>query len=270
MSTDKVTYAYFEVRGCKAEFYFNGIPCARLDATDISVQSQAVQELMIPGANDLEIVVEPGDQPSTARTQARNANVKDMFARAAVFDVPPDLPTQPEYGTILADMEFKLRPQEPEERSVPIVIRESFTSTRVTTRWSWQDAPPLVLDEALKIEARDLLARLETAFRARSFDQYLRLSETALNDGLKAYPAWDAAKLRGQIEKLMQWHVDQGGEFVPWSSDEEDFRLVAGGRLLHCVRKNWTGLLTLKGKEGDVPYPVLLGRVGGNLSVVRF
>lgn len=270
MSADKVTYAYFEVRGCKAEFYLNGIPCVRLDASDISVQSQSVQELLVPGANELEILIEPGDHPSAARSHARNANVKDMFARAAVTDIPPDLPTQPEYGTVLADVEFKLRPSEPEERSVPISVGGSFTLTRMTARWAWQDSPAMVLDEALKLEAREVLARLEEAFRSQSVDRYFDLAEAALKDGLKAYPAWDDAHLRDEIGKIMQWHKDQGGEFAPWSEEDEDFRLVAGDRLLHCVRKDWSALLKLRGKEGDVPYPVLLGRVGGKLGVVRF
>ena len=170
MSADKVTYAYFEVRGCKAEFYLNGIPCVRLDASDISVQSQAVQELLVPGANELEILIEPGDHPSAARSHARNANVKDMFARAAVTDIPPDLPTQPEYGTVLADVEFKLRPSEPEERSVPISVGGSFTLTRMTARWAWQDSPAMVLDEALKLDdrRRTLLPELEERRRLKN------------------------------------------------------------------------------------------------------
>jgi hypothetical protein len=267
-SNTTVLSAFCEARDCFAEFLLNGIPLARLGA-EVFVQSQSVAELVRSGTNRLEIVLEPGPSPRFARLHEREIDRTKGIARFEIFEIEPDLPAQPEYGRVLAALKLDLPPDEPAIRRGPTILSTMFEASE-RPRWRFEDAPALSMDEALEREALDIVEEVAGAFRAGDVEAYLRLAQPALSDALKAYPAHSEATLRGDVEEVMKWFLANRGTVRPIAASDFEPRLVADGRLIECVNRDFSPSLRLAGPEMELPYSMFLGRIDGALRIVRF
>ena len=267
-SNSTVLSAFCEARDCFVEFLLNGIPLARL-GDQVFVQSQSVAELVRSGANRLEIVLEPGPSPRSARFHEREVDRTKGTARLEVFEIDPDLPAQPEYGRVLGAVRLELPPDEPAVRRGPTILSAVFEASG-RPRWQFEETPVLSIDEALEREALEVVEQVAAAFRAGDVEAYLRLAQPALSDALKAYPAHSEASLRGDVEEVMEWYLANRAFMRPREVSDFEPRLVAEGRLIECVNRDFTPALRLVGPDVELPYSMFLGRVDGALRIVRF
>ena len=67
LGIDQMIYVEVKKQNCEVELYVNGIPMSR-SSTDQPSSSIPVHQYLIDGANEIEIVINPGPTPLQART----------------------------------------------------------------------------------------------------------------------------------------------------------------------------------------------------------
>ncbi len=155
--------------------------------------------------------------------------------------------------------------REPQSRAVLVDLGAA------NGKWAWQDAPELSMGDELIAEARAVLQQLADALRSGTVDQLWALQEVQFTEALRAYPAQTEAGMKSDIGSRVSNYRVLSDPVIPLVEEELDFRLVAGGRVLECVNRDWAPSLRLRGPTTglEVPYDVLLARIDGKLSVVR-
>jgi hypothetical protein len=230
--------------------------------------SIAVQELLVPGDNELELLVEPGTSPSRARVEYHEERLSGASAVARLVRFPDNVITDAANGELVVDVQWKS--QDGVREAFPKAIAKRAALGPWAGRWPWQDAPPLVLDDALVDEARAVLAELGDAFRRGSAAAYRVLLEAQSSDALRAYPALSEEFVQTDLERLVAHYHASPEPVLPLVRERHDFRLVAGDRMLQCIDKDWRPSLRLRDPSGqEVPYPIFLARLDGRLRVVR-
>lgn len=271
MGLDRVLHAQIQVERCTAELYLNGIPLVRIHPKRTAFESRAVEELIVPGKNRLELLVEPGSHPSVARTESRRLELGDAWAVARLVSFPDGVFTEPENGTLLGEVRFDRPPGLEGPRTVPQSLVAEVDLGAANGKWAWQDAPVLEPGEALTLEARAVLAELAAAYRTGSVTAIWALFEGPTKDMARAYPAFTEAMARSELETMTAHYMRIPDRVLPLEPEQHDFRVVGGGRLLECVDLDWQGSLRLRDPDDGSTMPVsqLLARIGGRLRVVR-
>ena len=273
MALDRVLHAQLHVDKCTAELWLNGIPLVRIDPKQrTAFESRGVEQHVIPGKNRLELLVEPGSHPSVARTELRQMDTGDAWAVARLVSFPDGVFTEPENGTVLAEIRFdKPLPNEPTSRTMPTSLTAEVELGSANGRWAWQDAPVLAPGEALFAEARGVLAELAELYRVGSVPAIWKAFEAQTKELCRAYPAFTEAMARSELEVMTAHYTKIPDRVLPFHEDEHDFRIVGGGRLLETIDRDWKGSLRIKDPDDGSETPVthLLGRIDGRLRVVR-
>ena len=136
MSGKSVIVAQLWAEGCRAELYVNDIPVVRVtpDPERQLHATAAVPQLLIPGDNVVEILVEPGSTPSVARYETRDLERRSMnvWGRLARF-AQGDFMT-PEAGDTLARAAFTWSDDDPRRMTFPI------SRTASASRWNHESA----------------------------------------------------------------------------------------------------------------------------------
>jgi len=272
ISEDTIIHAQLEVSECTAELYLNGVPVTRIVAspTRIPIENVAVMQLLVPGTNLLEIVVEPGPKPSLARTAKREQSFRKMSAAGRLIRFKEGVPGLVEHGDLLTEVNFRWQDASVDSQYFPQATGMQVEMGAAFGRWAWQNAPDLVLDEATILEARAVLDEVEAALRARQADRFWDLTELQIKDVVRAYPQVTEAFLRGDLQTMLGHFEKQPNPVVARDPAAHDFRIVGGGKLLQCIDADWTTSFKLRDPDGDqVPYTIFLARIDGRLRVVR-
>ncbi len=268
---DSVVMAQLEIHGCAAELYLNSVPLIRLaHGVTMGGENIAVQQWLTRGDNQLELLVEPGPTPSKARSEARLVERKELRAVARLLRFKEGAEGTAESGTLLAEAAFEWDAPKPNQLTFPYSVSTAVTMGSAFGPWQWESWPVLTLDDALREEARAVLAALDAAVRGKHVDHIWQLTELQMLDAGKAYGLSEEF-LRADVGDMLRVFAEDGDPTCPRDPAEEDFRLVAGGRLLQLVDKDFRPSFRLKDrKRGQiVPFPTYLGRLGRELRIVR-
>jgi hypothetical protein len=273
MTRDTVTMTQLETKGCVAELYLNGVPVSRIgpEPGRIPIENVAVEQLIVPGPNTLELLVEPGESPGQARSGRRELEFRPMKAAARLMRYRDGGDTEPGHGEVLLEVEYRWSDASLERIEFPTSSSGVVDLGQAHGRWAFLDAAPLSLDEPLIHEASQLLDELEAALRTKNLGRLWSLSEPQLRDVLVAYPALSEAFLRADLEQMVAHYGKLSDPVLPRDPGAHDFRLVANGRLLQLVDADWSSSFKLRDPESGeaVGYPLFVGRVGSELRVVR-
>lgn len=113
MSAPQVVYTHLDVEGCTAELYVNDVPVDRLAAGGSEggkqrrVESTGAHQYLFDGENRLELLVEPGSTPATARTEIRERKLVEARAAARLVRYDDGADLGPENGVVLAEVTFR-------------------------------------------------------------------------------------------------------------------------------------------------------------------
>jgi hypothetical protein len=270
VSSQSLVHAILSARGCTAELYVNDVPVSRLTPEGLAAEGQAIEQYLIPGSNRLELLVDPGERPSRARTDTRMAKPEGVEVSAIVASFAVGAEVGPTTGRELASVRFESADLKGQAEVFPRSLVADFDAGAAHGRWDWQDAPILTASPELFDEARQVLLEIANIFRVRSGQLYFSVTEVQCRDAMRAYPAWTEAAIRAELQEQAEMYAGVDDPIVPIDPSRNDFRIVAGGRMLQCLDEDWTTSLKLRSKRGAlVPHPVLLARIGGRLRVVR-
>ncbi|UQA62016.1 hypothetical protein [Polyangium aurulentum] len=271
LDTSHVIHAQLEIEGCTAELWLNGIPIMRLGPHTMPLESQAVQQFLVAGTNQIELLVEPGPSPARARTEYRDLTLVDARAVGRLYRFEGGTIPDPEFGERLIDVTWRSGESGSTRESFPRSAYGQAELGAVVPRWSYQDAPILSMEESLVDEADAALEEVAEAFRRGSPAQLLAALEEQQREVLLAYPALTADFIRDDLSLLVTDYHRAKEPVLPLRRDRHEFRLVAGGRMIQCVDDDWKPSLRLVDPDegNEVPYPLFLARIGGRLRVVR-
>ena len=271
MSDATIVLAQLEVSNCTAELYLNNVPVTRIAPPKVEIENVAVEQLLVPGTNVLEVLVEPGPSPSRGRTEFHEVAFRPMEATGRLIRFAEGVPGLAKHGKILGETRFSWSGPHPDRRMFPLDVSTQIEMGPAHGRWGWQDAPPLTLDEALIDEACAVLEQVEMLIRHTHADGFWRLTELQLKDVQRAYSAVDESILRTDLSTLMNHYQGAPDPVMPRDREQHDFRLVGGGRLLELVDKDHSTSFKLRdpGDGSTVPYRIMLARIGNELRIVR-
>jgi hypothetical protein len=273
MSVDTVVMVQLQVEHCTAEVYLNDVPISRIDQTPgrVKIENVAVEQLLVPGDNRLELVLEPGSKPSLARTERREIPFRKLGARARLVRFLDGEPALPDAGYELAATELAWSDASVERRVVPASSMVSADLGAAHGRWRFMDAPELTLDEQLVNEACALLDQLEYLIRSGDMQGILDLSAVQLEDAMHAYPAVTMDFLRDDLVDAMNHYRSGPDPVLPRDRERHDFRLAAGGRLVHLVDDDWSPSFKVRNPTtgNAIGFPLFLARIGDRLRIVR-
>ena len=267
--------AQLEIEGCTAELYLNDVPVMRLRPGDMKVQLLAVEQLVIPGKNRLEVLVEPGPTPNTAREASRvlEKGALGEAPRASAKLVRFTITEEPS----IADPEILMEAtwQWPIGPDDPVLFPQSAVAERDLGDgrgpWRWQSLPPHVLDRGLHDEVMRFLDEMEAAFLQGDLDLLWDLSRQQNEDVQRCYPGLTETFLRGDMARVVDFYRRSPDPVFPRDPARTALRLAAGGRMLHVIDRDWTPTYKLRDPDDGtaVGVPMLLGRVDGKLRIVR-
>lgn len=268
---DEALHAEVELRHCTAELWLNGFPLRRKKHPGDPFASIPVHQYVIAGENRLELVIEPGDRPSESRMGDRTAALVGARAIARLVRYPALAFADAEEGTVLGEVQWVA----PTDRSetFPLVRSGSFVVPAPFGRFAFQDAPVLALDAATHAECVTLLGALREAFVRGEAARVRALLDLRFQEGLRAYPANEPALLDREMADYVAEVASPDFEVLPLDGAQHDFRLVAQGRAIELVDRDFQPSLRFRGPddEGDeiTGFALTVARVGGRLVVIR-
>ncbi len=230
----------------------------------------------MPGINALELVVEPGPTPSIARAPWKNRVAAGASATARLVRREAHGFGEPPRDEELASLTWKGDPRAP--TAFPAILHVEEDLGPLSGRWSWQDAPPLTLDDATRAEIAAVLATVANAFESGRPSEALDLLQVRFADHARAYPEDNPRTPRAEMSSSIRRAASEGWSVCRLEPSAHDFRLCAGGRLVEIVDRSWLPSLRFASgatvgdepmSEEEIPFPMMLARIDGRLCVVR-
>jgi hypothetical protein len=249
-----------ESSGVAAEAVFNGVPLLRVGAAQ-AVATVAVHEFTFHGANEAELVVQPGAaEPQLSDGQAW-ASLRLLLPRVGSVAHPASART-------LAQIDWA--PPADEVYEAPVSIQRSVELPIAFPRWRWLDAPVIPDSPTLKRDVAAYLLDAAVGLARGNPEPLIQASRLRLEDLAQAYQrnlADDVGRLRLQIQQL---HAAAPLKPALPAPAKLVLRPVAGGRLLECLAGDGSPFLQSPvAGGGTVAWPVRLAAIDGRFYVLR-
>lgn len=275
-------FVQFYLQNVTGEVRVNGVPVHSvpepLEATD---QTIPVNGLVIAGMNSVDLVLDIEGSPSVSTYRRQQKANKDAMAMIRVLRFPSDggpVFAMPIPSNIVAYREWLGEKDESEE--APRVVSLTFDAgAGFGGPWSWQSAPKLQLDPATIEEARVICENVRSAIVSGNARDLLRMAEIRFREVGEAFGATSDAEDIAQLERWIQQYASEPDRVLPLDPRQFDFRLVADERILQPLNKDWSHPVRMNQPVTDqddnpmgdmeIPYSLLLARIGGKLAIVR-
>jgi hypothetical protein len=268
-AVESIIYADLFTEGfedCRAELYVNGFPVGRIGGNLQPYTSAPIPEYLIEGKNKLEVVLGAGPTPSVCRTGAAACPTSDatMIARARIARFKDGEMTGPERGETLAELLWTGE----NEDDLPKVISTTVDLGHLFGEWKWQSAEPLTLDDETVKSAIAFIKLIQKNYSDCNAEEIAKVAGFKHAETMVAYPAYGSFDLEAMfIDELKQMadHPQWKPDDLP--VDQYDLRLIADGRLIEAIGKDWRPIVRMA--EGDFGFPLIIGRVDGEWQILR-
>jgi len=264
---DRLLVLRLESAGCVAEAVLNGMPLARTGPAQ-NVALLPVHEYTLAGANELELVVEPG-APGAAAV-APEPQLSEGQAWASVRLLLPRVGgvAHPASARTLAQIDWG--PPADEVYETPLALRTRVELPIAFPRWRWLDAPVVGETPTLRQELAAYLLPVALGLARGNPEPFIQATRLRLEDLASAYQrnlADEVGRLRVHLQSL---HAEQALKPVLPSAAKLLLRPVAGGRLVECLAGDGTPFLqTELGGGARVAWPLRVAMVEGKFYVLR-
>ncbi len=269
----KVIYAEVEARSCTADLYVNGVPIPGVRRRTIFEKfGVSIQQWIVSDKNELTLVVDVEGSPSTNTAPREEKPRSDAQATGRFVEYEEGVIASPDNGRVLGQVTYLGSEDESEEaprvRSISVDLPVQYG------RWLWQDAPVLTLDDAARAEAVSVLESVQNALFGGDLGRMLDLVKVRWEEVDRAYPGRNDGDDRASLGSWLSELASEPHRRLPLRPSEHDFRLVAGGRVIECIDKDFMPSLRIlqeiePNRWAETPYPVYLARIQNRLTVVR-
>ncbi len=263
----KMIHAELKIDDCSAELWLNGIPLQRLEPDRSHNISIPAHLYLLDGQNKLEMVVNPGPIPSHARQGVSPASFKGWAtARLAAYEVGEF--TGDENAEVL--LETSWDSSSAKSGTFPRIVEVSGNLGKMFGRWNWENATPLRLDVATVESVTAVLEEVRASLKTGDPEVLLRLAQSKFTNAAHAFPARPFNTLVDQFRRVVaRDSTVKGWAFPKLDRDQFDFRLVADGRMLECINRDWRPTLRTVALSDGYPkyYQMLLCNIKGRWQV---
>ena len=266
-----IVYAEVQLEGfgeCPVELFVNDIPVARAGGKFQPYASVTVPEFLIDGVNSLTLVICPGPTPSMSQRGGdcacgAKADPK-MEAVARITRLVDGVPAGPGAGGALIELKWTGVSGD----SLPKVVTVTGDAGKQLGAWAWQSAEILTLNDSTRKSATEFINKIKTAYENADPEPILASGKIKAAEIARIDPEFGGAAfeemVRGQLGEMKG-----SPEWKPsgLSEDQYDLRLVAGGRLIEAIAKDWQPILRMV--NDNFRLAMLIGRVGGEWQIMR-
>jgi len=258
---------------CFAEIYLNDIPVI-LRGPGIGMYFDGpVNQLLVDGVNRISLLIRPGETPAESRTGTNgekvNVQPKGDKAFARIVGYPFGALSGGPEGQELLRVDWN--GHEEDSFDFPMEVSAEANLGPLFGGWAWQVAPKLELDEATRASVHEFLGKARADLEAFDAEAHIQRCILHLRELGRAYDTRASKKMNLIRMALEEDSKKAGFGFEELDPETYSLRLIAGGRMIECIGKDWEPLIREKpSPEGDSgSYEMRIAKVDGEWAVVR-
>jgi hypothetical protein len=260
-----------KTRNLRAELWLNDIPVAMLLPGEADGRvGIPLNDNLLPGANRIGVMLHAGPLASRSSENWAANPQSDAYSGAATLELflaeyQVDQPVHVDGPAPIDNIDWQ-GAAEP----VPALLERDFKVAAGFGRWAWQDAQVITAVEGeVRAGALNYLAHLHGMLAAGDFAAFVTESRTKLDEYARAYGIAAEPVHESMLEGLSSEAVKLS--LFPLNPSDIDLRLVAGGRMIECLRKDRTHALEFRSAtDGPVIFlPAMIGIAGGVWRMLR-
>jgi len=252
-------------KGARAELYVNDIPVAVAGGGQQPFASVPVPEFLLDGTNTLSVVLGAGDTPGTAKGEPSGAKAEpNMEVWARIVRLKDGEMAGPGSGETLMELQWTGESEDP----FPKIVSTSADLGPMSGPWQWQTAEVLTLDKSTLAAAIEIIGKIQDDYANGKTDMIVEMAKTKHEETERAYPIYE----KGGMEGMFKEEIATFSSHPQWKrgdlpQEDYDLRLVAGGRMIQAIAKDWRPVVRMEG--GAFGYHMMIGRVDGKWLILR-
>ena len=253
--------ARVETKNLRAEIWINRIPVAMLLPGEADGPAGLpLNEFIVSGRNQIGVVLHAGPIASRSTEPWPDSKQAAAYSGAASLTLQlaqyaDDQPVHRDGPPAILSIEWQGLAE-----PIPRRMEREFQVASAFGRWGWQDAEQLPsLDDALRIRSLDYISRLHGLLAAGQFATFVEESALKIEEYARAYGILAEPVRRSMLQALSSQAAAL--HLRPLDPQAIDLRLVAGGRMIECLRTDRHHALEFAG-EGEGPtffLPTMIG-----------
>lgn len=207
----------------------------------------SVNPWIMPGQNTLEIIID------SLPFQTYNSE------KQAICSFWPSSNTQMD-SLKLWEIIFQ---EDNSQQALPIKYVLNFSTKQLPASSFWQQAETIILDKATKQEANQLIEMLHTAISEKQIDSFCNIMDFQISEMQKVFyygeefkENWRAG-VENRLQSIRVFRLDP---------HEYTYRLLANEKVLEVLAQ---GQSPVRSPDGQSRIPILIGKIGGQLQIVR-
>jgi hypothetical protein len=258
-----------QVQDCDAEVYVNDIPVARLLQHECAAVSLPVHPQLVQGNNQVRLLINPGPTPAEAteadvgRPIAHNASAQLRLMAVTLGQQP----SEDDRG-LITKVTFSAQLGRP--TTAPVTASAAVQLSVDLGPRQWQRGQRFdSITPALRDSALSFVNQVRDALQAGQAYKLAPLWQSKITEAALAYGLQPTTQLR---EFVTEWEAaarTPGFQLAPVTAANASLRLVADGRVVDCVGKDWEPLIRVTDMSAC---GLLLGlgiaSIGGQWAVV--
>ena len=257
----------------RAEVWVNNMPvCMLLPGQALSPVALPVNQFLIAGRNTVGVVLHAGAVPSKASEEWSKGDGASAYSGPASLrltlaeydDEQTDSAYVPAFLTTL-DWEGEACPR-------PAYVEREFSLSKSVGPWSWETARTFrVLDPTLREQVLDYVKSLHNLLAVADFNGFVSESAIKLNELTAQAYGVSAEYMRNNMLQALKVHSEPPYGLRALNLQEIDLRLVAGGRLIECLRKDRGYVLEYKQPQKPDTFflPLMVGQFDNRWRILR-
>lgn len=255
-----------DFKECRVELYVNDIPVGRAGGGLQPYLATPIPEFLLDGENKLEVILGAGATPAASKNGEESCPKAEpeMEVVARIVRFVDGEMTGPGRGETLAEIVWTGA----KEDAFPTALNTTVDLGKQFGEWKWQTAEKLTLDEATINSAIEFIKMIQDNYSKSKPEEIVKFAKFKHEEAIRSYPAYGEVDFNEMfIEQLkeMSQHPQWKPDDLP--REEYDLRLIADGRLIETISKEWRPIIRMS--EGNFGYPMMIGRIDGNWQILR-
>lgn len=263
-----------QAKNLRAEIWLNGAPVAMLlpGEADTPV-GVPVNEFAVPGGNVVGVLLHAAPRPSAAaepwaldEQAASYTGPASLSLRVAQYAPSESVAAANPAPLAALDWQGLAAP-------LPVMMERRFNVDYGYGPWAWQSAQRYdSFDRVLRSRAVDYLVYLHGLLAAGRVAEFVDINTLRLEEITTRAYGVSPQPLRRTLTRAIEQHAsNEEWSLLPLDPREIDLRLIAGGRMIECLRANRQHALEYTHKQSPATFflPAMIGVLGDSWQILR-
>ena len=234
-------------------------------------------------SDDANVSGNPASQPGRRRWTMTDVNydvvglpaLPDARFTAKVCLYPVGVPVSESKGEVLMSLSWNaedvFKELREEEQPFPRWTGTERDLGSMFGPMHWQKASSLKLDEKTIEQVKELMLQIQEWIEEGQAEPIITMSVERFKEVAAAY-ALPAEERKDMFSRLLREESVKDYWIFETPEDEDfSFRLVAGGKMIECLGKDWQPIIrgVPDPEEGRFLYPMMIGKLKGDWLIMR-